>query len=104
MFEDDEVSTFCLLYADPDIKCVMERAPAFMEGAFIHTEVHEFSKSKYAKYKYLWPQIVNYLEEQGIKNIYALPTDDKAEKWETHFGFVDTGVTFEGQKIMKYRG
>lgn len=104
MYEDDDVSVFTLLYSDPDIKCVMEKAPTFMNGAFIHTEVNTFSKSKYKKYKLLWEQIVAYLREQNIVNIYALPTDDVAEKWETHFNFVDTGVYYEGQKIMKYRG
>lgn len=104
MYEDDEVSKFQLLYEDEDITIVMEQAPSFMRGAFIHTNVRAFSKERYKKYKYIWNRLVEYLHSNNIYNIYALPTDTKAEKWETKFGFVDTGVQYEGQKIMKYLG
>lgn len=104
MYEDDGISRFQLLYDDADLKIVMEVAPSFMRGVFIHSEVKSFSKSKYGKAKYVWSRLVEYLHSHDIHNIYALPTDSIAEKWETKFGFVDTGVTFEGQKIMKYLG
>lgn len=103
MYEDDDVSTFCVLYEDDDIKCVMERAPSFMDGAFIHTEVKGFSKNKFKKFKALWPEGVKYLRSQGINNLYALPPNEQAERWEKAFSFVDSGVTYEGQKIMVYK-
>lgn len=104
MYEDDEISTFHVLYDDSDIKVVIETAPSFLDGVFVHTNVKEFNLSRYKKYKSLWKDIVAYLGEIGVDNIYALPTDDKAEKWETKFSFVDTRVTYEGSKIMKYVG
>lgn len=102
MFIDDDVSKFTVLYNDEDIKVIAEIAPSFMDGVFIHTEVKTFSISKYKKYKKIWDSILTCLDAGSIKNIYALPTDDVAEKWETKFGFVDTGVYYEHQKIMKY--
>lgn len=101
---NDEVSTFHHLYEDEDILVTFEVAPVFMQGAFIHTTVKsKLTLSKWRKFKGLWPHIVGFLHNIGVYNIYALPTDEMAEKWEKHFYFVDTGVTYEGQKIMKYK-
>lgn len=99
-----DIVRFITLYEDDDITLLAEIAPSFMDGVFLHTEVKQFSLSKMKKYISLWGEIVPYLHEQGHRNIYALPTDSVAEKWETKFGFKDTGVFFEGQKIMKYMG
>ncbi len=96
------ISTFVTLYESDNAKLIMERAPYFMDGVFMHTEIKHFSKSLYKEYQDVWNSVVVYLKERGVNNIYALPTDEMAEKWETKFGFVDTGVTFEGQKIMKF--
>ena len=103
MYKNDGVSVFHTLYEDEDVHVVFELAPTFMEGVFIHTTVKNFSLSKMKKFKQLWPHIVGYIHNIGVYNIYALPTDDMAEKWERQFSFIDTGVTYEGQKIMKYR-
>lgn len=95
-------SKFTTLYEDKDAVLIMEEAPYFMDGVFMHTTIKHFSKSLYKNYHNIWNDVVDVLKFNGVNNIYALPTDEMAEKWETKFGFVDTGVTFEGQKIMKW--
>ena len=47
-------------------------------------------------------EVIEYLNSCDIYKIYALPPDEVAKKWQVMFGFVDTGVTYEGQVIMKY--
>lgn len=101
-YENDEVSTFHILYEDEDIQLVVESAPSFMEGVFVHTQVKHFSKNRYKKFQKKWMEVIEYLNSCDIYKIYALPPDEVAKKWQVMFGFVDTGVTYEGQVIMKY--
>ncbi len=89
------------LYSDEDIDVSVEEYDEFYEGVFIHTNVKQFSLSKYKKFKHIWIHVRAGLRLEGYKYVLALPPGDKERKWESMFGFEPTGIFVKGQEIMR---
>jgi hypothetical protein len=74
----------------------------YLEGIFIHWDIYNWTPSNVRKYKRMWLDIVVNLHNKGLKDIYALPPSEFEEKLIKMFGFKDTGLLFNGFKIMRH--
>lgn len=85
----------CCIYVENEI-------PHYIEGAFIHCDIYQWSHSKVRKWKKKWANIARVMKDKGINDIYAIPPSEDEEKLIKMFGFKYTGLTFNGYKIMRY--
>jgi hypothetical protein len=72
----------------------------YLDGAFLHLELNNWSISKYKLYRKIWIKIQEYLLQEGYKDVYALPPDDK-EKLIKMFGLEDTGIRINTYKLLR---
>jgi hypothetical protein len=88
-----------VLYSDDDITISLQ----YYEKTnmyFIHSKVNQWSLSKYKKYLLIFGGILNNLKDKNILTVYAIPPSEKEEKWESLFGFKDTGMKVQEFKLM----
>ena len=83
------------LYIENDI-------PHMLDGVFIHWEIKKWCPSKVRQYKKMWANITDQLTDKGVKGIYALPPSEFEEKLIRMFSFKDTGLRFNGNKLMRH--
>ena len=90
IFESED----CILYMENEI-------PGMLEGVFLHWEIFSWSHSKVKKYRKLFAHVINKLNTEGIQNMYAIAPSSFEEKLIKMFGFEDTGLLFNGYKLMR---
>lgn len=73
-----------------------------LDGVFIHWDVYKWTPSKVKYYKDLWNNFIVLRLKSKWKNIYALPPSPREEKLIKMFGFIDTGLTMRGNKLLIY--
>lgn len=95
-------SKILLLKTEDGCLYIENEIPDMLEGVFIHWDIYNWTPSKVRKYKVMWLNIINVLHSKGIKGIYALPPSEFEEKLIKMFNFKDTGLTFNGYKLMRY--
>lgn len=88
------------LYSDEDIDIMEEEVYTIPGAVFLHTNVKQFSLSKYKKIHRVWQQLRKDLASQGYFYVLCVPPSAKEEKWERLFGFEHTGTNIKGKKVM----
>ena len=88
------------VYEDNDVIVKLEWFEE-LKAYTIHTEVHNWSLSKYKKYIHILGKILNNLKSEGHTKLYAIPPTEKEQKWEELFGFKETCMTYGNYKIME---
>lgn len=73
----------------------------FMDGAVLHLEIYNWSHNIYKKLRRKLELVSEALRNKGYKEIFATPSDSKAEKLLTMFGLEYTGITIGGFKLMR---
>lgn len=81
---------------------IENEAKHFIEGIFIHWDVYQWSHNKVRYYRELWHNVICPKLLAKYKNIYAIPPTEKEEKLIKMFGFIDTGLRFQGNKLLMY--
>lgn len=90
-----------IMYTDEDITISLEYYEN-LNMHFIHSNVTNWSLSKYKKFLLIFGTILNSFRERDIKTVFALPPSEKEEKWERLFGFSDTGQIINNKyKLMR---
>lgn len=89
-----------LIYEDEDIEVFVESCTDITSGVFIHTNVKQWSLSKYKKFLVVWGCIMTRMRSEGWKHLFAVPPSPSEEKWEMLFGFKDSGLEVSGYKLM----
>lgn len=54
---------------------------------FVHCTVKKWTVSIYKDFKKRFEDLINYLRSQGVSELYAVPTDENAAKFDRLFGF-----------------
>ncbi len=90
-----------LLKTEDGCLYIENEIPEVLSGVFIHWEISNWTPSKVRKYKRMWIYIVKKLRDKGIQNIYAIAPSEYEEKLIKLFSFRDTGLTFNGYKLMR---
>lgn len=81
---------------------IENEAKHFIDGIFIHWDVYIWKVSKVRYYKELWHTIISPRLLSSYGKIYAIPPGPKEEKLIKMFGFKDTGLRFQGNKLLMY--
>lgn len=87
-------------YSDSDIDILVEMDDVFTDGVFVHSNVKNFSMSKYKKFHRVWEEVLVRLRMEGWRHVYAIPPSSKEEKWQRMFGFKGTGIEVSSYKLM----
>ena len=89
-----------VLCSDEDIEVFAEKSAEITSGVFIHTNVKNFSLSKYKGFMVIWGKLLIQLKAEGWRHLYAVPPGPAEEKWERMFGFKDSGLQVSDYKLM----
>ena len=81
---------------------IENEAKHFIEGIFFHWDIYVWSHTKVRYYRELWHNIICPKLLVFYKEIYAIPPTEKEEKLIKMFGFEDTGLRFQGNKLLIY--
>lgn len=88
-----------ILYSDEDVDLSVEYLEE-TNSYFLHSTIRNWSLSKYKKYLKVLAVEMEKLKNIGAQRVYALPPTYREEKWETLFGFEDTGFVVGTSKLM----
>jgi len=89
------------IYSSEDGKVYIDNSVnGYLNGAFLHLELNNWSVSKFKLYKKIWVKIQEYLIAHGYEDVYALIPDEK-EKLIKMFGLTDTGIRINKFKLLR---